>query len=70
MSIDYEIASLKKTLERRFMFIELTLSKINSSIQSMEREIRKKRIDKSDVMIHHGADPQNEVRKNDSLVAL
>ena len=57
MSIDYELKTLKKTLERRLMFLEMTLIKINTSIQALEIEIRKK---KSDIMTYHGADPQNK----------
>ena len=63
--LTYETKSMKKTMERRLLFIEITLCKINVSIQSLENMIRQNlenmirqnKINFSNVMIWHGADP-------------
>ncbi len=54
MNIEYELNSMKKMMERRLLFIEITLSKINVSIQSLEKELTQT---KAALMVYHGADP-------------
>ena len=58
MNTDYELKTLKQTMERRLKFIELTLIKINVSISNLEIELRKQKNDRSEVMVYHGADPK------------
>jgi len=39
-TLEYDIKSMKKMIERRLIFLEVTLNGINSSIKSLERELR------------------------------
>lgn len=39
-TLEYDIKSMKKMIERRLLFLEVTLNGINSSIKSLERELR------------------------------
>lgn len=40
MSLEYEVRSMKKTFERRLMWLEVTLIKMNVTLQSLERQVK------------------------------
>jgi hypothetical protein len=58
-NIEYEIESMKKTMERRLLFIEVTLKEIKVSIQTLaiKIDIERNIADKAAIMTYHGADP-------------